>query len=120
MNKDKNSKIFNYIELLENDSYGEIITSNRNEDGVLNMPYINYSETVNNFIKDFYDSSFIRYNYMDNLEDIIDKPIESLDKEELCCLITSYIRLDRFSDGYLLEKLKNGDLIKALKALKKY
>jgi len=37
----------------------------------------------------------------------------------LCKLLTTIIRADRFSDGYMLSAFKHGDILEILKELKK-
>ena len=117
MNKN-DEKVFEYIELLDGANYGEIVTSGKTEDGISIFPYAKYSELVYDYLNDFSRSSFVRYDYVETFVEVNEKPIESLNKEELCCLLTAYTRGDRFVEGYLLTQLENGNLIKALKCLK--
>ena len=117
-NKKNKENIFKYIDLLKKDNFGELIDPGYTDDGIRIMPFIDYSKTVLDFIKDFSESEYVRYDYSLVFPDIVDKPIDTLDQEQLCNLITGYIRGDRFSDGFLYEQLKNGKLIEALERLK--
>ena len=117
--KKNEKKVFKYIDLLKKDSFGEFIDPGYTDDGIRIMPYINYSRTVKDFIKDFSESEYVRYDYASVFPDLVDKAIDTLDKEQLCNLITGYIRADRFCEGFLYEQLKNGELLCALEQLEK-
>ena len=43
---------------------------------------------------------------------------KDLDIVTLCKLLTAIVRLDRFSDGYLISRFEDGTMLKILKALK--
>ncbi|MGN0194170.1 MAG: DUF6508 domain-containing protein [Pseudoramibacter sp.] len=96
------------------------------------MPYVNYSKTVRNFIHDVY--SFVEaheeiglYHYSDILEangiewgmhSMSTAVVENLDAKCILALIFGAVRADRFYEGALLEFFENGSIARWLERLK--
>ena len=107
-------RVLKYIDILKKENYGEWKTSPKDE----TQPYFSYTSDVLNFIKDFYRSKYVDYDYMKTYRQIRDRDISTLNKKEVCALLTAFVRGDRFSEGFLYEQLKNGKVMKALLRLK--
>ena len=95
---------------IDNDLAGEVVIKK----GI--FLYVKYSKSIGDFITDFYESDLVDYNYIDNIESI--KDVYSCDKntslQDLRTILTSIIRKDRYSEGFLLKHIKNGNLYKLL------
>ncbi len=126
-----------YISRIQTDSIGKWIIDQKN-DGTLEhpiqMPFVDYSEIVRNFIDDVYifeesnkDMELTRYG--DILKDYdIEWDIESMKNADVSivnvqcvlALIMGAVRAERFCDGALLDFFKNGYILKWLERLKAY
>ena len=123
-----------YLDQLSNDSIGDWIVDKEN-DGTpshpIQMPYVNYSELVNQFIDDVY--AFIDSHkemelnhYTDILnangiewgtKSMADAVVDTLDAKCVMALIVGVVRAERFCEGTLLVFFKNGTIVKWLKKL---
>ena len=121
-----------YIEKLEGDEYGYIHAEEGHAgtmDDPVPMPFPHYSDTVQQFIKDIHEFSYIHQeydfaNYLQVLEDAGIKDPECKDDEKPDAKLTLaklfyIVRQERFCDGLILEHLKSGNLQRLLKRLKK-
>ena len=133
MNKFEN--LIKYLPLLEDDNFGTWIIDREN-DGTLKhpiqMPFVNYSEMVHNFIKDVYDfeeknKDFELTRYGEILEknglewgskSMSEADVSSLDGQCIMALIMGAVRAERFCDGALLGFFKDGSIKKWLERLK--
>ena len=79
----------------------------------------NPSKQLSEFIDYFCNSDLIDNNYVENETYIKEKDIESCSYNEICTLLTSIIRGDRFVSGLIYSKFKDGTLLKLLESLKK-
>lgn len=123
-----------YIPIIQADSIGEWVIDNEN-DGTLEhpiqMPFVDYSEMVDNFIDDVYafeksnkDMELTRYEDIlkDNglewdSESMKNADISSLNAQCVLALIMGAIRAERFCDGALLDFFKSGCILKWLERL---
>ena len=124
-----------YIDKIGDDAIGVWFIDKENDgtpEHPIQMPYVNYSELVNNFINDVY--SFIENNKEMELtsygkilnENGIEWGTESMQRANLNCLdarcisalIVGAVRAERFCDGALLNFFKNGTILKWLLRLK--
>mgnify|MGYP001220340098 FL=1 len=124
-----------YIPIIQADSIGELVIDNEN-DGTLEypiqMPFVDYSEMVDNFIDDVYafeesnkDMELTRYEDIlkDNglewdSESMKNADISSLNAQCVLALIMGAVRAERFCDGALLDFFKSGCILKWLDRLK--
>ena len=124
-----------YIPIIQADSIGEWVIDNEN-DGTLEhpiqMPFVGYSEMVNNFIDDVYafeennkDMELTRYGDIlkDNglewdLESMKNADVSNLNAQCVLALIMGAVRAERFCDGALLDFFKSGCILKWLDRLK--
>ena len=131
----KFAELTKYLSLLEDDNFGTWIIDREN-DGTLEhpiqMPFVNYSEMVHNFIKDVYDfeeknKDFELTRYGEILEknglewgskSMSEADVSSLDSQCVMALIMGAVRAERFCDGALLGFFKDGSIKKWLKRLK--
>lgn len=128
---DKFSSLTNYLTALETDQFGAWVVDNKCNglsDDSIQIPYVNYSDIVNDFVSDVYklndeNPEFCLNNYSDILEknDIkwAQDPLENADVSNLnaqciMALIISVVRAERFCDGTLLSFLKSGTIKKWL------
>ena len=123
-----------YIPIIQADSIGELVIDNEN-DGTLEypiqMPFVDYSEMVHNFIDDVYafeesnkDMELTRYGDIlnDNGLEWDSETMESADVSNLnaqcvLALIMGAVRAERFCDGALLDFFKSGCILKWLERL---
>ena len=123
-----------YIPIIQADSIGEWVIDNEN-DGTLEhpiqMPFVDYSEMVDNFIDDVYafeesnkDMELTRYEDIlkDNglewdSESMKNADISSLNAHCVLALIMGAVRAEGFCDGALLDFFKSGCILKWLERL---
>jgi hypothetical protein len=116
-----------YIPIIQADSLGDWIVDKEN-DGTIQIPFVSYSEMVNNFIKDVYifeesnkDMGLTHYGDIlkGNGLDIIneDTDISNLNAQCVLALIIGVIRAECFCEGTLLDFFKNGCILKWLEKL---
>ena len=132
----KFEKLIKYLPLLEDDNIGTWIIDRENDgtpEHPIQMPFVNYSEMVHNFIKDVYDfeeknKDFELTRYGEILEknglewgskSMSEADVSSLDGQCIMALIMGAVRAERFCDGALLGFFKDGSIKKWLERLKK-
>ena len=132
----KFENLIKYIPLLEDDNIGTWIIDRENDgspEHPIQMPFVNYSEMVHNFIKDVYDfeeknKDFELTRYGEILEknglkwgskSMNEADVSSLDGQCIMALIMGAVRAERFCDGALLGFFKDGSIKKWLERLKK-
>lgn len=129
------ASITKHIPKLQEGSFGEWVIDTHN-DGTAKHPkqmsFVNYSEAVDSFWKDFYqfmkDNSDIDLsNYQKILEEngikwdfnsMNNANVSSLGELCVLALILGAIRADRFSEGALLHFLESGAVVRWLERLK--
>ena len=133
MNKFEN--LIKYLPLLEDDNIGTWIIDRKNDgtsEHPIQMPFVDYSEMVHNFIKDVYDfeeknKDFELTRYGEILEknglewgskSMSEADVSSLDSQCVMALIMGAVRAERFCDGALLGFFKDSSIKKWLKRLK--
>ena len=132
----KFENLIKYLPLLEDDNFGTWIIDRENDgspEHPIQMPFVNYSEMVHNFIKDVYDfeeknKDFELTRYGEILEknglewgskSMSEADVSSLDGQCIMALIMGAVRAERFCDGALLGFFKDGSIKKWLERLKK-
>lgn len=115
----KYNKIYNSIPYLEQVSHTyEAYTYISSEDK--NIPHIKYSDEIQIFLQNCYQEKLINENYatiknkycLSNDSCNEDTPMEVIE-----ALISQIIIKDRFVDGFLIERIYNGELLSLLKLL---
>ena len=124
-----------YISMIQSDSIGDWIVDKVN-DGTLGhpiqMPFVDYSEIVRNFIDDVYtfeesykDMELTRYGDIlkDNglewdTESMKNADVSNLNAQCVLALIMGAVRAERFCDGVLLDFFKSSSILKWLERLK--
>ncbi|PKM75175.1 MAG: hypothetical protein CVU92_02710 [Firmicutes bacterium HGW-Firmicutes-17] len=124
-----------YISMIQSDSIGDWIVDKEN-DGTLGhpiqMPFVDYSEIVRNFIDDVYtfeesykDMELTRYGDIlkDNglewdTESMKNADVSNLNAQCVLALIMGAVRAERFCDGVLLDFFKSSSILKWLERLK--
>ena len=132
----KFENLIKYLPLLEDDNIGTWIIDRENDgspEHPIQMPFVNYSEMVHNFIKDVYDfeeknKDFELTRYGEILEknglewgskSMSEADVSSLDGQCIMALVMGAVRAERFCDGALLGFFKDGSIKKWLDRLKK-
>ncbi|QAR53393.1 DUF6508 domain-containing protein [Bacillus altitudinis] len=126
----------NYIPLLQGNDIGEWVIDQENDgtaEHPIQMPYVNYSETVRRFIEDVYtfaehhqEMELTRYseilkengieggtNAMENVD------ISNVNAQCVLALIMGVLRVERFCEGAILDFFKNGAIVKWLERLER-
>ena len=133
MNKFEN--LIKYLPLLEDDDIRTWIIDRENDgtpEHPIQMPFVDYSEMVHNFIKDVYDfeeknKDFELTRYGEILEknglkwgskSMSEADVSSLDAHCIMALIMGAVRAERFCDGALLGFFKDDSIKKWLERLK--
>lgn len=124
-----------YIPIVQADSIiGKWVVDKENDgtpEHPRQMPFVDYSETVNNFIDDVYtfeesnkDMELTRYRDIlkDNRiewdsESMNNAEISNLNAQCVLALIMRAVRAERFCDGALLNLFKSGCILKWLERL---
>ena len=124
-----------YISMIQTDSIGEFVIDKENDgtpEHPIQMPFVDYSEMVHNFIDDVYtfeksnkDMELTRYGEIlkDNglewdSESMKSADISNLNLQCVMALIMGAVRAERFCDGALLDFFKSGYILKWLERLK--
>ena len=124
-----------YISMIQTDSIGEFVIDKENDgtpEHPIQMPFVDYSEMVHNFIDDVYtfeksnkDMELTRYGEIlkDNglewdSESMKSADISNLNLQCVMSLIMGAVRAERFCDGALLDFFKSGYILKWLERLK--
>lgn len=124
-----------YIPIIQEDSIGEWVFDKENDgtrEHPIQMPYVDYSEIVDNFISDIYsfeesnkDMELTRYGEIlkDNGIEWDSVPMENADVSNLnaqgiLALIIGAVRAERFCDGALFEFFESGCILKWLERLR--
>ncbi|MBN2699158.1 MAG: hypothetical protein JXR52_10055 [Bacteroidales bacterium] len=95
--------------------------SPRNEDGSINLPHVFGSEIIYKFQEIFYDISimvgFDWGSWEEGKEMINNKDFDygTLDIPTKCKIITTIVRANRFSEGFLVRCFENGLVLNVLK-----
>lgn len=123
-----------YIPMIKTESIGGWITEQENDDkqkGPIQMPFVNYSEMVSNFIRDVYtfqeQNKNMKLNRYDRIlkENGIDWDMDSMENVDvsqlnaqcILALIVGAVRADRFCEGALFDFFENGCMLKWLERL---
>lgn len=126
--------LLKYIPLIEGDEIGEWVfveVNDGSKEKPFRMPYVKYSEVVDNFLEDFYEFQNINedidlFHYHKILEEnniewnkvsMVNADVSMVNAECILALITGAIRAERFSDGALLRFFKEGLILKWLERL---
>lgn len=87
---------------------GEQRGGDKQADDSFTMPYVEWSEDANRFVKTLYDHRFIltSFNWSEwqhEAERFVNEPaaMESADLGTICKLLTTHVRKDRFCEGHL-------------------
>jgi hypothetical protein len=96
---------------------GEVVSPPRGADGVMQMPYVRYDETVHTFLEAAYAEGWVLRSFdwpdwagSEEAARLRDDPaaLARATPEQLMRLLTVCIRQDRFSDGALLSAFESG------------
>ncbi|MEK4048665.1 DUF6508 domain-containing protein [Bacillus sp. FSL K6-2839] len=123
-----------YIPLLQEDHIGEWVIDQENDgtaEHPIQMPFVNYSETVRHLIEDVY--TFAKQHqelqltrYRENLKengieggsnDMENVDISNLNAQCVLALMMGVVRAERFSEGAIFNFFKSGDIVKCLERL---
>lgn len=126
----------NYIPMLQGDDIGEWVIDKENDgtaEHPIQMPYVNYSETVRRFIEDVYtfaeqhqEMELTRYNEIlkengieGGTNDMENVDISNVNAQCVLALIMGVLRAERFCDGVILDFFTNGTIVKWLERLER-
>ncbi len=124
----------NYIPLLQGNGIGEWVIDKENDgtaEHPIQMPFVNYSETVRRFIEDVYtfaeqhqEMELTRYSEIlkengieDGTNDMENVDISNVNAQCVLALIMGVLRAERFCEGVILDVFTNGTLVKWLERL---
>ena len=130
------SALTKYIDIFDGDNFGTWVIDHENDgtpEHPVHMPFVDYSQDVYQFIKDFGDCSeqnekFRLTRYAHILEEnglsgsrksMQDADVSQLDAQCVLAMIMCATRAERFCDGALLGCLADGTIQKCLERLKK-
>lgn len=126
----------NYIPMLQGDDIGEWVIDQENDgtaEHPIQMPFVNYSETVRRFIEDVYtfaehhqEMELTRYREIlkENgiewgMNDMEDVDVSNLNSQCVLALIMGVLRAERFCEGVILDFFTNGTIVKWLERLER-
>lgn len=124
-----------YISLIKDDSLGNWVIDNENDgftENPTNLPFVNYSKTVDSFHEDFYkfceaNPEFEYTKYGETLaanglkwgfNSMKGADVSNLDAKCVIALLTGAVRIEKFFDGGLLYFFKEGCILRWLERLK--
>ncbi|MFP7370160.1 DUF6508 domain-containing protein [Bacillus safensis] len=124
-----------YIPMLQEDHIGEWVIDQENDgtaERPIQMPFVNYSETVQRFIEDVYafaeqhqemELTHYREILKENgiewgTNDMEHVDISNLNAQCVLALIMGVVRAERFSEGAIFNFFKSGAILKWLERLK--
>lgn len=125
----KYERLTKYIdEFACGNSFGEMVIDTKHKgtkDDPKHFPYVKYEKSIHYFLHDFYEGDYAIKDYLDNGNEICKsiksgRNINDLSEKELLIYLTWIIRGDRFYDGLLLARCKDGTVYEILKGLKAY
>ncbi len=111
-------------EIEKTSKFGEMKGGEKNEKGVITMPYWVESLIVSRFHKIVYDLpiviSFDWGSWNEGRKIVNDKNFnfDSIDIPTMCKIITAIVRNNRFCDGALVSAFESGLILKILKSIK--
>jgi len=118
-------ELFKLIPEIENTNvFGELTASEMTSDGDLVFPYMISSEIISKFHDVVYDKNMVvNFDWMewDEGKDILERGKGNYSEFDLMIsvkLITTIVRNDRFSTGYMISKFEDGTVLKILKRIK--
>ena len=118
-------KLFCLIDEIEKtEMFGKNIVMEHQTDGILHFPFFETSDIVTRFLAIVYELDIIQvFDWMawqegENILDNRQQDYNSLDSITLCKLLTTIVRSDRFSEGYISFCFETGVISKILQALK--
>ncbi|AVM23021.1 DUF6508 domain-containing protein [Bacillus pumilus] len=123
-----------YIPMLHEDHIGEWVIDHENDgtaEHPIQMPFVNYSETVRHFIEDVYtfaeqhqELELTRYREIlkengieSEMNDMENVDISNLNAQCVLALMMGAVRAERFCEGALFNFLKSGAIVKCLERL---
>ncbi|MEC0923544.1 DUF6508 domain-containing protein [Bacillus safensis] len=123
-----------YIPMLQEDRIGEWVIDQENDgtaERPIQMPFVNYSETVRHFIEGVYtfaeqhqELELIRYREIlkengieGGLNGIENGDLSHLNAQCVLALIMGVVRAERFSEGAIFNFFKSGNMLKCLERL---
>lgn len=126
----------NYTPLLRNDRIGEWISNEdikQKESGTIITSFVNYTETVNGFIYEFYKFSdenldlemrnyrviLKQYGFDLNFSSVTNEDISEMNSKRVLAMIMGMIREERYIEGALLRYFQNGKMLSLLERLDK-
>ncbi|MCM3063957.1 DUF6508 domain-containing protein [Bacillus altitudinis] len=125
-----------YIPLLRRERLGEWVIDKENDgtaEHPIQMPFVNYSETVRRFIEDVYTfaeqhqemeltrySEILKENGIEGgTNDMENVDISNVNAQCVLALIMGVLRAERFSEGVILDVFTNGTIVKWLERLER-
>ncbi len=125
ISKDDWTKLFSLIPKIEEaDSFGKMAGGDEISPGTVEMPYWDWSDITQSFVKTAYELNIVlNFDWGEWPEGKAmlqneSQDFDNLDLVALCKLLTTIIRADRFSDGYLISRFENGTILKIIKSVK--
>ena len=95
----------------------------KNENGAISMPWVDYDDVINDLMKDFFESDMVDYDYHRNSNRLLDgrecdaARIATMTRAELGTYLTYILRGERFCTGIIKSFLDNGVLVALLQRL---
>ncbi|WP_342502470.1 DUF6508 domain-containing protein [Bacillus sp. FSL R5-0397] len=125
-----------YIPLLRRERLGEWVIDKENDgtaEHPIQMPFVNYSETVRRFIEDVYTfaeqhqemeltrySEILKENGIEGgTNDMENVDISNVNAQCVLALIMGVLRAERFCEGVILDVFTNGTIVKWLERLER-
>lgn len=125
ISKDDWNELFKLIPEIENTTvFGELKVNEKTSEGVSIFPYMISSDIVSKFHDVVYKKNIeivFDWGNWKKGQDILENELSDFSKLDLITLvklITTIVRNDRFSTGYLVSKFEDGTILKIIKRIK--
>jgi len=122
--------------MLQGDDIGEWVIDKENDgtaEHPIQMPFVNYSETVRRFIEDVYTfaeqhqemeltrySEILKENGIEGgMNDLVNVDTSNVNAQCVLALIMGVLRAERFCEGVILDFFTNGTIVKWLERLER-
>ena len=112
-----------YIQAIDGKSLATVKGGEKNENGAIIMPWVDYDDVIIDLMDDFFESDMVDYEYRRNSEGLIygrecdAARIATMTRAEVGTCLTYILRGERFCTGFIKSFLDNGVLVALLQRL---
>jgi len=113
--------LYKYLDMFQKGNYGKRIVSKGHKgtkEDPIPIPYVKYEQCVIDFMKEVLDFPNMHESYEDEEDEDENESNKNSENYELFNQILTYVTMEKFRDGMVLEKLDDGTIIRLISTLK--